>query len=1119
MKFSFILLLVSMLQVHALSYSQTATITINQDAKISDVFKSIESQTEYRVFYKNDQIDVSSPSGVKAGKILVKDALTQMLRKSKCGYTMSGKMIVIVPRDNQQGRKITGTVFDAAGEPMIGVNISIKGTNKGTITNMEGKFELEDIPANSILVVSYIGYLTQELPIGNLSSFNIILREDTQNLEEVVVLGYGAQTRKKDLSAAVGVVENMEALKKRPVMNVTSLLQGQVPGVTISNNGGSPAEGANIVIRGKGSQGGESPLWVVDGIPGGSVMTNEIESITILKDAASAAIYGAQSGSAGVILVTTKKAEAGKPSIIYEGTYGLSTATHLPQSLTIEQERQVREQSYAADGLTLPDGWDVTKNPYISTTRTDWMNAIFRTAFTQRHYAALTGGTENMTHKLSVEYYNDQGTLIDTWNKQFNLRYNGMYKISKYVQIREDLFWNEGESRGTETSDGYTSPIMSALVMPRSAEVYNADGTYGGTAPSDPAYAAKYGSNFADIHGDVVNPVRTLKANNQFNKPTTISSSSFLNITFPIEGLKYTGRFTYALDKGFSKIFSPRRTEPGKPDLNNTLSYAANRFTKWEVENTLNYDRTFDRHQVGVLLSTTSNKQSGKSFNLTGKNLDNEADIYQYINYAQTTVVGDSYDNADANVSLVGRLAYSFDNRYFITASFRRDYAGRLPEGKKYGNFPAFTAAWKLSEEAFFPRINFLNDLKLRGSWGRIGNLGSISYTYGDQALSMWNNTYIPIGENPGFGTTTTLGSAFNQYLTWETSEQTDFGLDATFLNNRLDLSVDWFNKRTYNLIKGQDVNWPSYIGLGTPLINEGEIQNRGWEFSVSWNDKVNKDWSYFVNANLATLTNKITNIGSVNPETGEKPVWMEGTNYRNNLAPYRSVEGGPLYSYWVIQTDGLFQTDAEAAAYVDKEGNRIQPFAKAGDIKFIDRDGNGVIDDDDRVQLTDSYTPKLTYALTGGFTYKNLSFSMMLQGVQGLKAFNVWKSMILNEAQGNFNRWDKILDAFPVTNEVPRLTTRDLNGNFTTCSDYFLEDASYLRIKNITLGYSLTDLLRKNPHFMEKRSMLDIYASIDNLVTFTKYTGIDPEIGGIGFDAGKYPVPRIISFGIKLTY
>lgn len=1028
----------------------------------------------------------------------------------------------------QIGKEVKGTIKDEKGQGMPGVNVVEKGTPNGVTTELDGKYEIKLTTANAVLEVTFLGYTTQTILVGNRTGVDVIMKEEISTLDQVVVLGFGAETRKADLSASVGTIQNLDAVKTRPVSSATDLLQGQIPGVTVLNQGGDPSAPAKIMIRGQGSRKEEQPLWVVDGVPGGPLNVNEIENIVVLKDAASAAIYGAYSGSSGVILVTTKKAKAGLPTISYEGTMGVSMATNLSQSLTIEQEREVRRQALAVEGNTLPTGWDPVKNPYIATDRTDWIDAIFREALFQRHNVSLNAGNESFANRLSLQYNNNEGVLVGTFNKSVALRYNGTFNLSKHIRISEDLHWQLDQKRGeVNTTNGYSGVILSALMMPRNAEAYYSDGTFGGTAPKDPAYEAKYGSNFADIHGDVINPLRTLVGDTQFKHPSSVTSSTFFEILQPIPGLKFTSRFTYKQEDYFSKRFEPRAPEPGKPNMNNRLEYAVNRFTKWETENTLNFDRTFNRHTIGALISTTANEQRKREVQTLAKGFADETEDKQYYVYATNFLnSSDYYLDPDSNVSFVGRLAYSWNNRYFVTGSFRRDYAGRLPKGQKYGDFPALTGAWKISEEGFMPKIDFLNLLKLRASWGRIGNISTVNYAYGYPVLGT--------GRNPGDIGTVDVGGqvgasnsvlsllaypyyGYNKNLTWETSETTNFGVDIDLFSNKLSVSAEYFMKRTFDLIKEQDYGWPSYIGVKPKLINEGEIRNSGFEFTVGWNGNIGQV-SYYVSGNLATLKNRVYDIGAVT-ESGEKPVWTDGDDYRGVLKPYRTREGGPINSYWLVQSDGLFQTDEEASAYVNSKGKRIQPNAKAGDIRFIDQDGDGSITDNDRVYMG-AYYPKITYSILGGFSYKNFSFNISFQGVGGSKAFNASKYTTLNEAAGNFNRWNKILDAFPNGGEIPRLTSKDPNGNFTTNSDWYLENSSYMRIKNINVGYSLDKLLHKlSPALESRKSSLMFSISIDNFYTFTKYTGIDPEVGGMGLDALRYPVPRVFSFGIKLTY
>ncbi len=1017
---------------------------------------------------------------------------------------------------------VRGIVKDQMGEPVIGANVLVKGTSNGVITDIDGKFALS-AAKNDILIISFVGFMSQEIPVTG-KDLMVTLKEDTGLLDEVVVLGYGANARKQDLSAAVGVLSNTDDLTVRPVSSTESLLQGQLAGVTVQSNGGDPTSTPSIVIRGQGSQNGDNVLWVVDGVPGTPIASmSDIESIVVLKDAASAAIYGAQSGAGGVILVTTKKAKAGIPTLSYEGTYGIRQATNLPEPLNAEEELEMRKRSYANANVTLPDGWNIEKNPWIGTTRTNWMDEIFRTAFYQRHNIALNVGTDNYSSRLSFSFDNDEGVLINTYNKNYAIRYNGKFDLNKWVSISEDLVWKNTENRSKDTNDAYTGPVLSAIYMPASATVYNPlDGTWGGTTTEDPEYIAKYGSNFAGAHGDAVNPVRLLRAENRFNRTSDVWSTTSLQIANIIQGLKFTSRFTYNLKTNNYKNFRPIQDEPGKPNNSNSLDVTNYRTDAWKTENTLTYDNSFGNHTVGALFSTTADHYNVRGLKVNGKNFADESPYLQYLAYAGTTSATDYLTGPDANVSLVARLAYSYDDRYFVTASWRRDYAGRLPKENNFGDFPAATLAWKISNERFFKKSDFIGMLKLRASWGRVGNLGSIDYNYKSLLLgtSYWQEqAQYGVINNATWNNFVYNSSAMNRNLTWETSEQWDLGLDVELFKNRLALSFDYFDKRTFNLIQKQTMNWPSSIGLDPLLINQGEIRNRGIEIQANWNDRVNKDFSYFVSGNFSYLKNWVSDIGVKNAD-GSPGVWTDSDSKFRNI-PYtrQTAEGEPLNSYYLIKTDGIFQSDTEAAAYVDKNGKRIQPNAVAGDLKFIDYNNDGKIDDKDR-QYCGSATPKTTYSFSFGATYKKFSFSAMFQGVGGAQAFYAAKSVILSDADGNFNRVKDILNAWSPTNtssNIPRLSMNDPNSNFSTASDWYLESASYLRLKNLTLSYDLTDVLQKWSHLRERNSRMSVYFSGENLFTITDYSGMDPECGG--WDAMKYPVSRVFSFGVKLTY
>ena len=1025
---------------------------------------------------------------------------------------------------NVYGQQLTvnGKVQDPSGEPLIGASVLVKGTSTAAATNLDGQFTLKANPGQ-ILIVSYVGYNPAEVAVSS-SPLTITLQESAKNLDEVVVLGYGAAQRKQDLSASVGIVSNTDELEKRPVTSTEAMLQGALPGVTVQSNGGDPTSMPSMVIRGQGSANGDNVLWVVDGVPGAPIHSlSDIENIVVLKDAASAAIYGAQSGAGGVVLVTTRSAAKGAATLQYEGQFGIRKASNLIEPLNAEQEIEMRKISYANAGQTLPGAWDVTKNPWIGTTRTNWMDAIFRTAYYQRHNVVLNGGTDSFTNRVAFAYSNDEGTLINTYKKQLGINYKGSFKLNEWVTIREDLTWQNTQSRSKDTNDGYTGPILSAIWMPACASIYNPlDGSWGGTANEDPAYIAQYGNDLASAHGDVVNPVRLLTAQNIYDRISDVWSTTTLEIAHIVPGLRFTSRFTYNLVNSYYKGFNPRVDEPGKPSANNRLSVSSYRTDKWNTENTLTYDNDFGRHHVSGLFSVTADHYDGRQLAATGSDFADESDFLQYLAKAGNTSVTDALWGPDSNVGLVARVGYSWADRYFMTASWRRDYAGRLPKDNNYGDFPAVTGAWKISSEPFFNKEGMVNLLKIRASWGKVGNLGSVGMGYKAALLNsaVWTEQalYGPT-VNALYNNFVYYAKSVNPNLTWETSEQWDLGVDFGMLNNRLTGAVDYFNKRTYNLIQYQTTNWPNTIGLDAMLINRGEVRNQGVEIQLGWNDRINRDWSYFVNGNFSWLKNKVTDTGVKNAD-GEAGVWTGGGEFRSIIPyVYQTAEGQPLGSFYLIKTDGIFQSDAEAQAYTGPDGSPIQPNAKAGDLKFVDFNGDGKIDSSDR-QYCGNSMPKTTYAFSLGATWRELSVSAMFQGVGGAQAFYAGKSVILNDNDGNFNRSAEILNAWSPDNtgsNIPRLSRTDNNGNFTTPSDWYLEDASYLRMKNLTVNYDLTRLVRKWAHLNSRASSLNVYFSAENLFTITDYSGVDPECGG--YDALKYPVSRTFSFGINLKY
>jgi len=1103
MKLFLAILVITITQATASVYSQTARLNLKmENATITEVFDAVEKQSEFFFFYNKGQIDDQRRVSVDLENCKIDEVLATVFGKNAVNYEIIGKNIIVKSAEQsdsnsaqQVNKKLTGKVTDQAGAPLPGVTVIVKGTTVGITTDAEGKYLLT-LPAEAKTVIfSFIGMQSQEVNIQGKSTVNVILNQETIGLEEVVAIGYGT-TKKQDLSAAVAVVQDLEKLKETPQLSVASMIQGRVPGVTIVNQGGQPGVDPVVTIRGTGSK-TESVLYVVDGVPDAPYNPEDVESITILKDAASAAIYGASAGSAGVILITTRQSKEGKPSIEYNGFYGLKSAWQLPQSLTAPDQAKVANLAAANAGQTPLSGWDISLNPYAQVTRTNWMSTIFRTAAIQRHTVTVNGGTDKLTTMFQAKFENENGTLVNTYSKNITLRFNSTYKINKYLKLKEDAFWINNDNRGTDTQSGYTGTILSAIYMPRSATPYYSNRTFGGVGPVDSPYLG--------IFGDVVNPLASLLRNQAFVRNSTLLSTSELHLSDVIKGLEINSRFSYKAYNSFYKNFNYLRPEPGKPNNQNSLDYNTARDYHWIWENTINYNRVFGKHNLGLMASTTSKEDGSRSFGLAARDFANEAAWAQFLVNAQTFDQDRPYDAQyeDRNLSYVGRAAYSYADRYFATASYRRDIAGRLAVGNRAKDFPGVTGAWKVTSEPWF-KVSLIDLFKVRASWGKIGNLGSIGLYYGYPALT-GDYTY-QIGSGAPYSPAAYVANAYNPNLTWETTEQTDLGIDLQLLHKKLSITSDYFQKKTFNLIKQQDTQWTTTYGVGAPLINQGDISNKGFEFAANWSDKF-RELRYTVGFNFATLKNEVTYIDS-NPTS----YWAHTDAWRGILAPFRSTVGQPYYSYWLVKTAGIFQSTAEVNAYT-KNGALIQPNAKPGDLKFVDVNGDGKISDADRVYMGNAF-PKFTYGFNTSFNWKNWDLSLFVQGVSGVKLFNALKETTLNASEQGYNRWDKILTAWSPSNtksSIPQISASDANQNFGTPSDWYLENGNYLRLKNLLIGYTFT----KTPW----KGSLRLYLSGENLLTFTKYSGMDPEVGGVGLDGGQYPVSRVVSFGAKLNF
>nr|WP_319399492.1 TonB-dependent receptor [uncultured Carboxylicivirga sp.] len=997
--------------------------------------------------------------------------------------------------------KLKGRVTDQTQNPVVGVSVSIKGLTEGTITDADGNYSFVTNEKEGILLFSFIGMETNEKEFSGDASIDVVMKDEYTALNDVVVIGYGT-SKKGDLTNVVASASNVDQINSRPITDAESFLQGNIAGVTVVNQGGDPSSAPKITIRGMGTlnSGSENVLWVVDGMPydGGSINPNDIESIDVLKDASAAAIYGAQAG-AGVIVVTTKSGKTGKMGVDIDAYTGIQKATNLPTPLTAEQQSWAYNTAADNSGMDRYDAHNADLNPWGTITRTNWMDEIFRTASVNNINARVYGGSDKVTYSTSVNYMDKEGVLQGTSSERLGIRVKSDYKISDRIKVGENIYVTREEAVGANTNSGYSGVIINAMYMPSAAPVYNEEGNFHGVAPE--------GSDFAGAYGDVYNPVALL-LRPTIKSPTTNINANIYGEWEVIDGLKYRSALSLSQNKNDYKEFQPKRPENGRPSEMNYLYQSWANRNKWIWDNQVTYNKDFGSHHLD-LTGIYSSQLTKYEYNYIGSSdFAREEEWYQYLENAgqMDTWTSDAYE--DALISMIGRLRYDFKNKYFLTASVRRDASSRLYKDNNSDVFPSFSGAWKISSESFMSDVDWISMLKLRASWGKIGNINSAYY----YAYNVPMSTQIA---TMGAGDASRVAGYYvnknsNPDLTWETSESTDVGIDASFLRGKVELTADYFVKNTRDMIMETTVDSHSGISSGAD-VNGGLVENKGFEFAATYKGKLG-GVNYSVNGNLATLKNTLKNLDNFNTDYID-----HGDNARSVLYPYRSEVGKPLFSYYLIQSEGTFKSQEEINNYTHN-GELIQPNAQPGDLKFVDENNDGIINTDDRVFMGNAF-PDFTYGFNISADYKGFDISMSFQGVSGSKIFNAMKFTTYNAAQQGYNLDNRVMGAWSSQNsgsDIPMLRLNDPNQNFETTSDWYLEDGSYFRMKNLIVGYTIPGNIMDR---LVKGSSFRVYVSAENLFTITDYTGMDPEVGGIGLDMGKYPVAQTLSAGVSMKF
>ncbi|MEI6677548.1 MAG: TonB-dependent receptor [Mariniphaga sp.] len=991
--------------------------------------------------------------------------------------------------------KITGKVTEANGGALPGVTVIVKGTSTGTVTDQDGKFSLDVPDTKAILVFSFVGYTTIEKPASQ-KVINVVLREDVQRLEDVVVIGYGTQ-KKADLTGSVASVAP-EKLNQGVNQSVAHALQGQAAGVTVMQNSGEPGGGVEIRIRGAGSINDNSPLYVVDGIVGGigGLNPSDIESMSVLKDAASAAIYGSR-GANGVIIVTTKKGKRNqKATVSFNTSQGIQSVWKMPTSLDAAQRNLIHKEALTNDGTAASESiWNYYNDPQNAVTRTDWFKEVLKPASISNSDFSIQGGGEKSNYIFSLGYLNDQGIVLDTYYKRYNLRFNSQHEIAKNLTFGENFSMVMSEQKGADTRGGYDGVLSSALFSMRNT----------------PVWTDKANLIYGTPTGDFPNPVASLNVKDNRNKGTSIGGNMYLeykilNILTLKSDIGYTAGYSHG--KGFQSLAKGG----GRGLMNhNYINESYSNYYQYEWNNTLAYDQRFDKHHLAALAGISMEADHSDWMSAGAQDFTDESPSLRYLDNATSFpnhAGGSAGDNA--LMSYFGRLSYEFADKYLFAANMRADGSAKFAEKNRWGVFPSVSGGWRISKENFFSGLtNTVSDLKIRASWGQLGNDKIPGYQYYSTIGSVGSPT---LAGNPF--SAVAQNSYSNPSIQWEVTTQTDLGIDANFLNDRLAITADYFDKETDKILV--QVPLVSSLGVGSaPFRNAGKVSNKGFDLGITYRNR-DHEFKYTVTANVAHVINKLESFGIA----GAKEIFA--ANYKNfNVG--RIAQGEPIGHFYVLNAVGIFKTNAEADSYKGTGGTKIQPYAVAGDVKFEDRNHDGQISSDDRFNAGSSF-PALTYSVNFSAEYKGFDVSMLWIGSSGNKIFNGLKLGGEFMQGTGYNNSTAILGRWTPQNttaSIPRVTVSDPNNN-KAYSTLYLEDGGYARLKNLTFGYTF------NKKFTgEKIQKLRVYLTVQNLITLTKYTGFDPEVGSYGdfsrniygIDTGNYPQTKSFLLGVNFNF
>lgn len=1134
------------------------------NATLSEAIKSIELQSDYRFVFDNS-VPLQQRVTLQSNEENIATLLTSLFSDKNISYEISGNQVVL-KREVQQAaprRNIEGNIADAAGEPVIGATVMVKGdATKGTVTDYDGNYSLIDVPQDAVISISYVGYRPLELSAKSTQLANIVLQEDTEMLDEVVVVGYGVQ-RRRDVTTAIASLKSSD-LQDKPVTSLAEAMVGRMPGVQVSQNSGEPGSNLQIKVRGTGTiTAGTSPLYVVDGVPLAkedlnSFNMNDVESIEVLKDASSSAIYGSR-GSNGVVLITTKKGIEGKAKVTYNGYFGAQNVSKKIDMLNAyeysELVRDSRNNSYS-DRMESINNRRIANNqsplaysanddnvirlqntnndyntvmpveiyPYLNgesgLTDTDWQDEIFRTAGIQNHTLSVSGGSNKIKYYTSLDYLTQEGVVLGSDFERYSGRFNldvteGIFKFGLGLNPSY-IVDNAVNANGAYNASGggiISSALHSAPIFP----VYNADGSFNfdQNAWSPNTITTVNGvERRGNSQTQVWNPVALALLPTDIRKATRIFGNVFGEAQF-LPSLSYKINFGVDFSSDARQTFRPSTipvsNTAGNPESEAEATSRSSQRYNWLLEQTLNYAKNSNGHDISALGGWTMQFQrDDNNYMFANGFISNSIKTLN----AGTVTRGNSGASEWALLSALARVQYSYLGKYMATAAIRADGASRFGSDNRWGTFPSASVGWRLSEEDFMSEMTFIDDLKLRASYGLTGNFRIPNY--GAQGEISYYS-YVLGGSTPSVITGAAPSSMPNPELKWEKTAQVNIGFDASLFNNFLTIGLDLYDSNTYDLLLNVPI--PRTTGYATRLENIGKVNNKGIEFNFGTN-YTRRDFTWGTYFNISRNINKVKELGP-----GNAPIIQSGSV---GNAYFITQVGDPIGSYYLPVVEGVFMNQAEVDAslhHQDSPANYGFQDSKPGDFKFKDVNGDGILDisDTDRA-VVGNYAPDFTYGFGTSLGWKDLDFNMAFQGVYGNEILNLSRRYFynhegnMNNYKGALNRWVSESEPGSGMNVRANRVSKGQNG---TTSTWHVEDGSYLRIKNITLGYTLPKSLMSRLYVENLR----IYTSVQNPFTFTKYNGYNPEVSNrssattSGEDYGMYPLARTVTLGLNIQF